>query len=281
MENLSSRTMSAFPLSVGTSLAFESLFNGSMESIDPARIIPQRVNINNYNEFWINVGTLFRNMYSSISKDIINSITIGDFKLALMEEMEVIRSLAKVEGKGKNVVFYLCSYDEVEDTTNKFVHIRGISTPIQRIFNELYIQSCRELVKIDNTILLLNGTLKPKTLLPNAIIITHFAYDLCSYKNFNVLDLLESHTGVLKNRGQWYTKYYQGSELVNIPFKKGLLKVFGDKEHFRPADLKIRQDVIKLAKSHNWTQLTTNAKLKADIKNLKNPYFSAILEEII
>lgn len=66
---IDARTVSAFPLSVGTSLALESVFNGVQEPIDPNRVIPQKVEINNYDAFWINVGTLFRNLYNALNKD--------------------------------------------------------------------------------------------------------------------------------------------------------------------------------------------------------------------
>jgi len=45
---LASRTVSAFPISIGTSLAFESVFFPRQPSYDPERQIPNRVEVTQY-----------------------------------------------------------------------------------------------------------------------------------------------------------------------------------------------------------------------------------------
>ena len=115
----------------------------------------------------------------------------------------------------------------------------------------------------------------------NALMITHAAYDLVSHTNFDRLDLLESHSGVLKPRAMFYTKYTDGKELSMIPFLKGLFPVFGDSTHFKSMDIRMRREIIELAKNNNWTQLTTLAKVKDNVQKLKNHLYVEILKDVL
>ena len=65
--SLYTRTISAFPISVGTSLALESLFAPRLETIDPERKF-ERVDVTKYSEVWINLSTLFRNIVGAVEK---------------------------------------------------------------------------------------------------------------------------------------------------------------------------------------------------------------------
>jgi hypothetical protein len=53
-DSLSTRTISAFPLSISTSLALESIFTPKLPPYDPNRIIPEHINLIDYQEIWIN-----------------------------------------------------------------------------------------------------------------------------------------------------------------------------------------------------------------------------------
>lgn len=281
------RMMSAFPLSVGTSLAFESIFQSNEPSIDPDRIIPQRISLANYTEFWINLSTLFRNLIGSLSKEQTNAVNSYQLKSALIEEMEVISSLIKNEGMNQvKLIFYVCEYKKLYSKESKFIVMRRNSTDNQKIYQALQDQSIELLLKelkqsdtlrVFDTEVNKEGYGNKK----NALIITHAAYDLVSYNNFSKLDLLESHSGVLKHRSMFYTKYTDGKDLSMIPFMKGMFPVFGDSTHFRAMDIRLRREIIELAKVNNWTQLTTIAKVKSNIENLKNKLYIDILKGVL
>lgn len=281
------RTTSAFPLSVGTSLALESVFQTNEPSIDPDRKIPQQIGLSNYSEFWINVSTLFRNLMGSLSKDQANAVNSHQLKSALIEEMEIITSLVKNEGMNQvKLIFYVCEYKKLYSKESKFVVMRRNSTDNQKIYQALQDQSIELLLKelkqsdtlrVFDTEINQAGYGNKK----NALIITHAAYDLVSHNNFSKLDLLESHSGVLKPRSMFYTKYTDGKDLSMIPFMKGLFPVFGDSTHFRSMDIRLRRELIELAKVNNWTQLTTIAKVKSNIENLKNKLYIDILKGVL
>jgi hypothetical protein len=116
---------------------------------------------------------------------------------------------------------------------------------------------------------------------PSAMMLTHYAYDLVNYRDFNKLVLLESHTGAIKERAQWYSKYYNGRELAMIPFREDFLQVFGDNEHFRPMDIRLRKDLIEIAIQYKWSSISTTDKILYGINQMKNPYYKEILKDIL
>ena len=289
---LSNRTMSAYPLSVGTSLAFESIFETTDPSIDPTRIIPQKVNIAAYSEFWINLSTLFRNMIGSLGKEQAARVNSNELKDALINEIDVIQSLIRNEGgSAVKPIFYVCGYEKLQRKQSKYVVLRQDTTMNQKINRQLHDQAIKLLLKelgqSDNLRVYDSelGTLTKQVVgavqfKSAALILTHVAYDLVSHKHFSKLDLIESHTGVLKPRAQWHTKYLDGKNLPMIPFLEGLLPVFGDSETFRPLDIKARQDIINLAKEYKWSALTTKEKVLFNLDFMKNKYLVTIVKDM-
>ena len=49
---------------------------------------------------------------------------------------------------------------------------------------------------------------------------------------------------------------------------------------FHPLNISLRRDLIELAKQKNWTFATTHAKVKDDIRTLKNPYAAFVLKTL-
>jgi hypothetical protein len=112
-----------------------------------------------------------------------------------------------------------------------------------------------------------NTTISPKGNV-KALFLTHVPYDLTNYSNFEKLDLIESHTGVLKSRYEWYTKFYKlgDADLRIIPFYKKMLLVFGDRVVIQPSDIKLRRLILEVAQNRRWTQLTTVDKVMHDLE---------------
>lgn len=273
---LSSRTISALPLSVGTSLALESVFSPRLAPIDENRIIPQKVNITDYQDFWFNLSTLFRNLFSSITKEDILRVSPGEWVEVLMQEIEFIEDLVTSESTSRTrAYFYICEYKGLEKYLGEFASLRVESTESQRIYRAFHnetIQACIKRLTGKDNIFIFDHELKPKVS-HNALIMTHICHDLLSYKNFRVLDLIESHTGVLKKKHTWNSKYHGGKELSMMPFNIGLLKIFGDSQTYKPMDIRFRKAIIDLAVSKQWTPVTTVSKIKYDIGSLPNAYY--------
>ena len=274
---LANRTMGAFPLSIGTSLAFESIFeNAPRPPYDPARLIPQKVNIAEYEEMWINLSTLNRNIIGSLAREDAPGALPREIADVIYQEMDFIVSLLQNEGnKSTRPIFYACDYSSLENKyRNTKAQLRADNTENQKIYSAT-LKATLQLVfkEITNKTILkaMNPKLKPEGT-PKTLLLSHAAYDLTSKNNFRELHLIESHTGLLRKPPTWYVKYYHGKELTMIPFMEGLLPVFGDNETFAPMAISIRREIIEIAKAKAWTQVTTPAKVLFDLNHSKNQF---------
>ena len=275
---LSEKTISAFPLSIGTSLSLESVFAGRLAPYDPARTIPSHVNINDYTEIWFNLATLFRNLIGALPSDAIFSITPEAFAVELLEELEIIDSIFKNEGHGIcRPFYYICSYTKVaNEYTHKKIRFRESTTDKQKLFDDKYKRTVKAILAMQPTILKqLNSTIKPETTQAKGLIVTHIPYDLVSHTKFAKLDLLESHTGKLKSKYEFSSKYHPIGEdkLDFLPFSEKLLMLFGDKVFIHPFDIRVRKMVLDIARNRDWTPYTTEAKVNYFIENdITEPY---------
>lgn len=280
---LASRKTSAFPLSIGTSLAMESVSQSGGTPYDPERVIPQHVDLKNYEQFWFNLSTLFRNMFSSVETENVKSLNINDCSQALLAEMELLESIISGETDGKIIpVFYISSYKGINSLSSR-ANMRTFTTPKQIHYYGLHDKTIQNVVNIRHQQgidpKVFKGKINPDGY-PNAIILTHVAYDLTAYNKFGHLDLLESNTGVLKSRNLWYTKYYQSEGLSRIPFTEQLLKFFGDNTLFRPFPINARRTIVELAEKRRWTWATTQAKIDMDISSLNDKLLADVIKSL-
>ncbi len=270
---LDARTVSGFPLSVGTSLALESVFDPIQDTIDPDRVIPQKISINDYNEVWINVGTLFRNVYNSVDKAGLSYVNANDFADTIEQEINTIDELIKQNSNGLvNTVFYICNY---KDLTKRFKlgTLRLPRTELQMKYSSLYNKTLDILLKRSyksSSREILEFESKFSSQSKEVLILTHFPIDLLNSNKFKDMELLESHTGVLKKKPEWYTKYYNGRDLNMLPLNGILLTVFGDDHHFSPQPVKMKNALLELAKKRKWHCLSTNREIVEGIKTLND-----------
>lgn len=267
---IANRTLGLYPLSVATSLAIESA-NG----VHP-EIVVETPPIREYGELWVNMRTLFRNFVRCLPKDAIRGIPAVEVAHALLQEQEQI-----VQTVPCKVVFYLSNYAGME---HKYPHavLRADSTENQRLYTALQADALQALLemqpphKVEGFELKLSSPARVKT-----AIITHYPYDLLSWRHFGELTLLESHTGAFKERAQWYTKYLNGKELPVMPFREDLIQLFGDAEHFRPGDPRLRRELCELVKKYHWSAITTYDKILYAVEQLQNPAFKLYMRQIL
>lgn len=259
------RTLGFFQLSVATSLAIESAV-GIHPDLPPPRSMP----IRQFKEVWINLRTLYRNIMGAMSKDIAAAIAAPDVAQIMIEEMRIIPDmLGHYAGYPVTVKYYFNNLNRLEHKYPE-AHLRKDTTPRQ----QQYTQTLGDVIKIllhnyPQEFMVVNDQLPGNAV--STLIITHVVYDLLSEKNFGNLVLLESHTGRIKPKALWYTKYYDGKTLSMIPFTEELLQVFGDIETFHPLDVKLRKAIIELATHRHWSSVTTRARIVDGINELKNP----------
>lgn len=279
---LSERTMSAFPISIATSLALETLFEGIQPPYDPERIVPQRVELKNYNTFWINLMTLFRNIVGALPKGGEDAVMAGDLSDTLQFEADFIRKLVSDNTLGATkVMFYACNYKHLQ-SVHPHAKLRTPVTEKQKAYRDLIELTLRDYIKQqpkDGDSKLFDLHLKPKDK-DVSLILTHFAYDLLSHREFDELDLIESHTGVLKKRPSWQTKLLNGKDLM-LPFNACTLQVFGDSHTFSPQPIKLREQVIELSKKYGWHGATTKDRMVFGFNSMSDQFAASVLKAML
>lgn len=266
--SLSDRPLGGFPISIGTSYALESIFKPRLPLVDPSRSMPEHIEIDGYGEIWINIGTLLRNISQSVNSSVYIGTKEEHVIDILQQEIDVIKSIFSEEGKGVcTPIFYYCSYERLVKEMSRFVSTRVDSTELQKAITYKNHRTLLGIKAKKNGVRFLDHVLEPDNHSKASMILSHVAYDLTNYRNFNKLYLLESHTGVLKSRSMWNTKYAKISnlELNILPFTRKLLCIFGDSTFIQPMDIKFRKMILEIGHSHKWTALTTEEKIRFDL----------------
>lgn len=264
------RELGNLPLSIGTSMAIE-LFTDRKDPDNPNKFLkkhppPEQV--------WINIRTLFRNLYNAIDPDLRRKVLADHFVPTLLNELEQIKSLVNEQTLGRTeVVFYHCSYKDLNSRFPKAVH-KQLSTDLQKIYFATEENACKDLLKeygelygIRSYISKIRGDLRKVWLL------THIPVDLLSTESFAKVTLLESHTGKLKEKLDWNSKLTGGDKTSHLPFNTFTMQVFGDGGLlFSPMPLKIKREVLEISQKYNWTPATTMEKIRYGI-NQMNDHF--------
>lgn len=282
------RVTSGFPLSIGTSLAFESLYDPIQSVYDPNREIPKRVDMSKYDSFYIHIDTLFRNVIGAIDdstfqgrKDGVFYTSAEEFANILTAEMEIIKSVLVNGGGTIRPFFYTSDHSSfINKYSGKAIEFRVPTTEKQLLYSHKLKDTLRILKKSigegPDGFLTVSGGLKPVEGRARALVLTSDAIDLLSYNNFKVFDLIESHTGVLKDRYSFSTKYLPiGKNKVDFfPWSKELLLVFGDKGSIRPFLIDARRQLYDIGIKYKFTPYTTRDKVRYYInQEVKEEYF--------
>lgn len=252
------RVFGAHQISIGTSLAVEAVTaTGEFEG-------KSKPDIQKYNKLLLNVRTLVRNAHGAFEdlKDAVRHETLLE---AIKLDIEAIKEVVSATSPNTLCVPYFCTYESKRKTfplavfktpqSIKQVAYSGVEEELYKTIEE----SIEGLVVFDTE---LSGS-------DDTLIVTHMPQDLLSVKKFPKLSLLESHTGKIKNRTEWYTKL-NGKD-PNVPFNRVFLQLFGDGVMFTPQDLKVRRVVRKIAAEHNWNQTTTKDKINYSFQRANEP----------
>lgn len=268
-DDLASRITSGFPLSIGTAMAMESIFDPRGSVYDPSREVPQRIDLGQYQDIWINLSTLFRNMVGSVKKEAIVTCDEKDFADTILEEIETIDSLFQNEGLATcKPQYYYCTYKEAKSTDPR-IKMRVDKTDGQLFYRHKHDKVLEMLGKSSDSISRFDSYVMPFHR-SSALILTHVPWDLLSWEKFSRLDLLESNTGRLKGRELWYSKYHSvgDADLSKLPFMRKLLYIFGDKVMIQPFDIRLRREILQIAEKQRWTTMTTDRKVRLDLETM-------------
>lgn len=271
-EALASRVKNSAGMSVGTSLALETILP-LWSVFDIKREAPMPVSLHKYSRVWVNLRTVARNLYNAIENDLKDRLKGDELGEAIAEEAwAIVQAINHESSNTVKVVIYLPKYEELAKTFPT-ASIRIPSTDKQKNLDKLmqkaltfartsletnhkpYFKSCS--LKIDP-----DGYAA-------TLMLTHMPVDLLNARRFGNLELLESHTGVVKSKNQWYTKLFAGNALSIIPFCEMSLQIFGDDHSFHPKHISVKREILSIAQTNNWSWMTTESKIRSDI--LKHP----------
>ena len=215
---------SSFGLNIGTGLMLESLLVPTEERIDVDRKIPSKVNIKEYDKYYINLQSFISNVIMSFDKEAIEDIlkdkkpTYLEVKEKVLNELVLLDSMLTID-----VVYYYSTYNKL--------YTNGILKPINKetktgMISSIVNKMATELVdgEIDSIVIDYKLPITKKSL-----ITTSNPIDLLISGKADI-DLLEFHTGLLRHRNTFYTKLKctEALPFVEILFyiitdKKGLL----------------------------------------------------------
>jgi len=250
-----------FPLSIGSSLALEGLFG-----IHPANPYQPPVT-KQINAVWINLRTLVRNLYASVTTETLGKIDPRAAGEIVLEECQALQAIFEDQYQGRyRHVLYLANHDEVPWRFPKAIYRRP-STDKQLLREELEVRTLAWLkqalphYEIPLTLVDREPTMTPE----RVAFLTHYPHELLWESRFTQLFLLESHTGKIKPRAKWATKMTGVSAEDHIAFNAFTLQLFGDGTMFKPHPKRLKDEVRKIAETRNWTAVTTITKMRGDI----------------
>lgn len=251
------RETGVLPISVGTSMAIEGL---RVEGLPP------------FDYLWINLRTLYRNLLACVEtwvRDATDPYTVANI---MMEEMEHVRDAVMALTGGRIQVQWYLSAPETLAKVLPDAIIRAPKTDLQKHMAALSDKAMDTVIKNIgvNNVMFFRPLLKGPG---RTLCLTHVPSDLLSYKSFEELMLLESHTGKIKRYAEFNTKFSNGSELKHMPFNGFTLSIFGDNNVLLyQAPGKIRRAVLEIAAKYDWTPITTREKMRYGIGSMRDEF---------
>lgn len=274
---LARRAVGELPLSIGTSLA--------METLEPNK---------RYGGLWINTRTLYRNIYDALDgedrKALVgslmqdksqrnNQVVVAAFADTLEEELQQI--LQYGQGKLDKVTLY---HREYANLLRDYRHaiLFNPKTPLQKTFRHLMDNVIDEVLRrpIGRYVDFDKGSqLKGEPI--KALIMTHYSIDLLSRTEFTQLRLIESYSGAIKSKSQWNTKLTDGKLYPRIPFNAFTIQVFGDRNIlFMRYPKPVREAVLELSERFKWTTMTTMDKIRLNLNWMNDRYTAEMLKRL-
>lgn len=276
---LAERARSSFPLSIGTGLAMESMFEPTDERYDNEREIPNKVNLKLYNKHIWNIYTIIRNILYAVQDEKDKQSILMDplFKKVLIEEIENLFFLYQHNNCNIVPVLYIPTYDYASKKYNK----EKIVTPTKPMLEIPMIASAIKAFKLEDSLKHHEILKSTDSHLPNlegkVLLTTHIAVDLITS---NKITLLESNSGKLRERYDWHNKFHNigNRSLEMIPFIEETLFILGDMTVVAPVKLAVRLELYQLAIDKHWTARTSRDRIRMDMK--RNPILYPYTENI-
>jgi hypothetical protein len=229
----------------------------------------------NYDYWYINIYTLIRNFVECIEGNTAEKVKLfkmHQFSKIIEELSNDINVMLEHIGDKINVFFYRPSYSLIEKRLDNFRSINEFkSIKYQLLKYQKQLSKSLE-ANIKASIVDTNHRL-PKN--DNVIITTHIPNDLLNFLYNKNIILLESYTGAIKKKSEWYTKYHKlGKKDMSVfPFLEELYWILGDNIFIKPYPVKVRERLYEVALKKNWNTSTGRNKVIYDLRyNYKELY---------
>lgn len=264
---MTERTKGTLPISVGTALAIEALTS---------------VPMHRYGALLINLRTVIRNARQAYDD---YTPTVKELTQATKEDIVGIAE-AIVAMKIKTLLelkFYYPSYQALPRLfpMAKLKNVNEKGTDKQKLVAQLEEQVATNILKeFGEAITKVNTRIPDFT--QEALIITHHPVDLVMTDSYARLNLLESHTGTIKNYTLFYTKLTGSDKFNNIPFNKLTIQIFGDKStNFYSQNEGVKNEIKQLADLARWSSASSPSLVARSIRSLGNTPEKQILLKMI
>ena len=251
------RAMSGFPVSIATGLALETLFPPIIDVVDPDRTVSKITDLSKYDAYVFNIDTIIRNVITSMSKEDAEKIKPLQLYAIVSGEITWMNGFFQEE-HGLDIRFFSNTYEFYKNNYKEEVRIPSTTKQIrEEKLREFVTKHLLKGPPIRTKIEQFKHVIRYADL-KSILLLSHIPTDLLSYKYFKTLDLLESHTGAIKGRKDYNTKYAKvpGMDMSFLPFYEAGLVTFGDKVMFRPKPVKERlalYEHLKRAKVNPFT----------------------------
>ena len=268
-----------YAVSIGTSLALETLF-GINDLIPPTNPLP----FTRYGYVIINVRTLIRNIYGAVAKELKTEFPAAKYLDKTLEELLSIPAILENQSGGRlEVLFYLPSYRSVAREFPHAILRQSGKKAYGRQHQEAIEQYCVAQLSakaIAGELPIHCADIRLPEVDKPAVILTHQPIDLLSYLKDRNVDLIETHTGVIKDRNKWYTKL-AGKGMECIPFAKWSLQFFGDGKIFAGYPPKQRAAILTFAEANKWNQTTTPDLIRMQLRRFPDSEIAEAVKKLL
>lgn len=264
---MTERTLGTLPISVGTALAIEQL---------PV------ANMFKYHSFLINLRTIIRNarqayegeelpkekeLFEACRMDIIGiAEAIIAMKLKTVLELKIYYPTYR----GLAAMFPMAKLkDETQGTEKQ----RAVAALDKKVAERLLEEFGKNITKVNCRI---------PDFIGQSLILSHHPVDLVTTDGYTRLNLVESHTGLIKTYSLFYTKLTGSDKLTNIPLNKLTIQIFGDNStNFYSQGIKVKNEIKQLADAVKWSTASTPSLVARSIRSLGHSPEKEILLKMI
>lgn len=274
-----SRTKSTYPISIGTSLALETI---TQHTTEKDREIPGLSGTPSaYAVFAISINTLLHSMINAIEEDISSAVITPELSSVLIqniiEELNIIEEIVSVYHM--QVHPYVNSFKSAKLIGKELGNLRSFSG--KRLKTEQLVHS-GVMEAIAQGYTTYDSVTKLSLTRPGSrvLALTSFPMDLIG--NERAVSLLQPHTGVVLERDLFFRKFYPlpKTDIDMIPFNRTTHMLFGDKYIYKPISLKLRKQIVSIGLDKGWNYNTARSKVIFDILESADEELKEIIHKI-